>query len=151
MFIHSAMAQDASAPAPTSSTTTSSVGTPAQTPVPAGQPTEGEAMLMNIGMLALLGLMFYLLLIRPQQRRFKEHANMIQSMGVGSKIVTQGGLVGTIDKMISDHEVQIDLGNGVKVTMMRSYIIGKYEDSIPSQSSKVANDDKKAKKDKSSK
>lgn len=148
MFIQSALAQDAGAP--TSTATTSSTGTPASTPA-VGQPSEGEAMLMNIGMLALLGVMFYLLLIRPQQRRFKEHANMIQSMGVGSKIVTQGGLIGVIDKMVSDHEVQIDLGNGVKVTMMRSYIIGKYEDSIPSQSSKIANDDKKAKKDKSSK
>ncbi|OIN87591.1 MAG: preprotein translocase subunit YajC [Alphaproteobacteria bacterium CG1_02_46_17] len=106
--------------------------------------------MMNIGMLLVLGVLFYLLMIRPQQKRFKEHANMLQAMGPGVKIVTQGGLIGTIDKVISDHEIQVDIGNGIKVSMMRSYIIGRYEDNIPS-SSKVANDDKKNKKDKSAK
>ncbi|HNQ92669.1 MAG TPA: preprotein translocase subunit YajC [Alphaproteobacteria bacterium] len=128
--------------------------TTATTAVPAGSPagtapSESETLMMNIGMLVVLGIMFYLLLIRPQQRRFKEHANMLSQLGKGVKIVTQGGLVGTIDKEVSDHEVQVDLGNGVKVNMMRSYIIGKYEDSIPTSS--PANDDKKAKKDKSAK
>lgn len=112
-------------------------------------PSEKEAMIMNIGMLVVLGVMFYLLLIRPQQKRFKEHSSMLKQLGKGAKVVTQGGLVGVIDKDVSDHEVQVDLGNGVKVTMMRSYIIGRYEDSIPS--GKPANDDSKKKKDKSAK
>ncbi|MDD3021348.1 MAG: preprotein translocase subunit YajC [Alphaproteobacteria bacterium] len=132
------------------------ISTTAVTEVPdsggviAPPPSETETFMMNIGMLLVLGVLFYLLMIRPQQKRFKEHANMLQAMGPGVKIVTQGGLIGTIDKVISDHEIQVDIGNGIKVSMMRSYIIGRYEDNIPS-SSKVANDDKKNKKDKSAK
>ncbi len=130
--------------------TTAMTAVPDSSGAGAPPPSETETFMMNIGMLLVLGVLFYLLMIRPQQKRFKEHANMLQAMGPGSKIVTQGGLVGTIDKVISDHEIQVDVGNGVKVTMMRSYIIGRYEDTVPS-SSKVANDDKKNKKDKSAK
>lgn len=111
-------------------------------------PSEKDALMMNIGMIAVLGIMFYLLLIRPQQKRFKEHANMLGGLDKGAKVVTQGGLVGVIEKSISDHEVVVDFGNNVKMNMMRSYILGRYEDSMPSV--KVANDDSK-KKDKSSK
>ncbi|HRK97445.1 MAG: preprotein translocase subunit YajC [Alphaproteobacteria bacterium] len=113
-------------------------------------PNEKETFMMNIGMLLVLAVLFYLLMIRPQQKRFKEHASMLTQLGVGVKIVTQGGLVGVIDKIISDHEVQIDVGNNVRINMMRSYIIGRYEDSFPA-TSKPANDDKKNKKDKATK
>lgn len=120
---------------------------PSSAGAPSQPPGETETFMMNIGMLLVLGLLFYLLMIRPQQKRFKEHSNMLQGLGDGVKIVTQGGLVGTIDKVISDHEVQVDIGNGVKVNMMRSYIIGRYEDAIAS-STRPANDDQKNKKGK---
>ncbi|MFA7275595.1 MAG: preprotein translocase subunit YajC [Pseudobdellovibrionaceae bacterium] len=106
-----------------------------------------DPIIMNVGMILFLAVMFYFLLIRPQQKRFKEHASMINKLDRGSKVVTQGGLVGTIDKVISDHEVQVDFGGGVKINMMRSYIIGRYEDSLP-QNTQPANDTK-SKKDKS--
>lgn len=119
------------------------VTTSTEVPPPADMPSEKDALMANIGMVLVMGVLFYLLLIRPQQKRFKEHATMIQKMDKGSKVVTQGGLVGTIEKIVSDHEVVVDFGNNVKMTMMRSYILGKYEDSIPSL--KVANDTSKAK------
>jgi preprotein translocase subunit YajC len=112
-------------------------------------PSQGDALMMNIGMVLVLGVLFYLLLIRPQQKRFKEHASMINTLDHGTKVVTQGGLVGTIDKVVSDHEVIIDFGNSVKMTMMRSYILGRYEDSLPN-AKKAANDTSKQK-DKNSK
>ncbi len=148
-FINDALANDKAAiPSETpSSPTVAITSTPSDaggTPVPA----PADAVMMNIGMVLVLGVLFYLLLIRPQQKRFKEHADMIGKMDKGSKVVTQGGLVGTIEKIVSDHEVVIDFGNNVKMTMMRSYILGRYEDSMPSL--KVANDDSK-KKDKNSK
>lgn len=104
--------------------------------------------MMNVGMIFVLGILFYVLLIRPQQRRFKEHASMLGGLDKGTKVVTQGGLVGVIDKVVSDHEVVIDFGNNVKMTLMRSYILGRYEDSLPT--AKAANDVSK-KKDKNSK
>lgn len=86
-------------------------------------PVEGapqDALLMNIGMVWLFLVLFYLLLIRPQQKRFKDHAAMINKMDKGTKVVTQGGLVGVIEKVVSDNEVIVDFGNNVKMTMMRS-------------------------------
>lgn len=123
--------------------TSTSTTTPDAMPAP----KTGDALMMNIGMVLVMGIMFYLLLIRPQQKRYKEHNQMLNKLDKGSKVVTQGGLVGTIDKVISDHEVQVDFDNGIKMNMMRSYILGRYEDSVPS---KVANDDSK-KKDKTAK
>lgn len=140
-FISKAIAAEDVAPASTQTSTGTEV--PAKLPAtPAGDP-----LMMNIAMVLVMGIMFYLLLIRPQQKRYKEHNEMLGKLDKGSKVVTQGGLVGVIEKAISDHEVLVDFGNGVKMSVMRSYILGKYEDSIPS---KVANDDSK-KKDKNSK
>lgn len=110
-------------------------------------PSPGEAFAMNMGLITLLVVMFYFLLIRPQQKRFKEHADMLSKLSTGTKIVTQGGLVGTIEREVSEHEVLIDFGNNVRVTTMRSAIMGRYEDALPKV--KAANDDKKNKKEKS--
>lgn len=110
-------------------------------------PQTGDPLMMNIGMILVMGILFYLLLIRPQQKRYKEHNDMLGKLDKGAKVVTQGGLVGTIEKVTNDHEVLVDFDNGIKMSVMRSYILGRYEDSVPS---KVANDDSK-KKDKNAK
>ena len=139
-IIHQALAADTPA-----TTTTATVAVPPNDP--AALPAPKDALLMNIGMVVVLGVLFYLLLIRPQQKRYKEHNDMISKLDKGVKVVTQGGLVGVIEKVVSDYEVVVDFGNGTKMTVMRSYVLGKYEDSLPN---KVANDDSK-KKDKNSK
>lgn len=139
-FFSEAYAADA-----TTATTVAPTGADAPVVTP---PSEGQALMMNIGMILILGVLFYLLMVRPQQKRFKAHAEMLGGLGKGTKILTQGGLVGVIDQIVSDHEVRVDVGNGVKVTLMRSYIVGRYEDNIPSS---AANDDSKTKKDKSAK
>lgn len=143
-FINSAYAADTAPVAPTATTEVPSSNSPQP-----GMPSQGDALIMNVGMVVVLGILFYLLLIRPQQKRFKEHNAMLGLLDKGSKVVTQGGLVGVIEKKISEHEVVVDFGNNVKMTMMRSYILGKYEDNMP-QSKSIANDDSK-KKDKNSK
>lgn len=125
-------------------TTTSTTEVPSG-PVPT-VPTS-DPLIMNIGMVVVMGALFYLLLIRPQQKRYKEHNDMLGKLDKGSKVVTQGGLVGVIEKSISDSEVLVDFGNGIKMSVMRSYILGRYEDSLTSS---VANDASK-KKDKNSK
>lgn len=93
----------------------------------------------NMGLVLILVLMFYVLLIRPQQRRFKEHGQMLSGLKKGDKIITGGGLVGTIDKLIDENEVVIDLGNGLKVTALRSTIQSK---DSPLLSKRPANDQK---------
>ena len=136
MLINSAWA--ASEPATTTATTADPSGKVVPGAVP---PSPGETFAMNMALILLLVAMFYVLLIRPQQKRFKDHASMLSKLEKGTKIVTQGGLVGTIDKEVSEHEVSIDFGNGQKINVMRSAIMGRYEDALPR--AKVANDDKK--------
>jgi len=93
----------------------------------AGAPTAMEAFMMNMGLVAILVALFYLLLIMPQQRRFKEHSAMLSQLDKGDRIVTGGGLVGKVEKVIDDKEILIDLGNGTKVTALRSMIQSKVE------------------------
>lgn len=81
----------------------------------------------NLGLLAVMVVLFYVLLIMPQQKRFKEHAKLLGGLVKGDRVVTGGGLVGTVDKVINDDELMVDLGGGVKVTAMRSSITGKTE------------------------
>jgi preprotein translocase subunit YajC len=104
--------------------------------IAANAPTAGEALVMNLGLVVILVGLFYLLLILPQQRRFKEHSSMLSGLKKGDRVVTGGGLVGKIDKDINDKEVQVDLGNGVKVTALRSSLQGRAE--LPQ--GKAAND-----------
>lgn len=110
---------------------------------PMGAPSATEAFIWNIGLVLVLVLLFYVLLIRPQQKRFKEHAQMLSELKKGDKVVTTGGLVGKIDK-VQDEEMVIDLGNGTKVTVLRNYIQAS-GDQIHQKPANDAGKDKKAK------
>jgi preprotein translocase subunit YajC len=81
----------------------------------------------NIGLILIMVLMFYFLLIRPQQKRFKEHKAMLDALQKGDRVVTAGGLVGVIDALPAEgsDEVVVDLGNGLKVTALRHTIQAK--------------------------
>ncbi len=91
----------------------------------ADTPSAGEAFIWNMGLVLVLVAMFYLLLIRPQQKRFKEHSTMLGALKKGDKVITGGGLIGKVDKLVSDEEVIIDLGGGQKVHALRSTIQSK--------------------------
>lgn len=106
----------------TPTTTTAETAVPGTDPAVAGAPDTGAILMQNVAMIVLLVVMFYFLLIRPQQKRFKEHKEMIDALKKGDKVITGGGLVGRIDTLSSDTEVLVDLGNGVKVTVLRSMI-----------------------------
>ena len=90
-------------------------------------PSAASAFAWNMGLILVLVFMFYILLIRPQQKRFTEHKAMLDQLKKGDKVVTSGGLVGKIDKLQGDDEAVIDLGNNVKVTALRHTISSKVE------------------------
>lgn len=113
----------------------------------AGAPNAGEAFAWNMGLVLVLVVMFYILLIRPQQKRFKEHGNMLSALKKGDKIVTGGGLVGTIEKITDgSDEVVIDLGNAMKVTALRSTISAKDDARLSKPANDAATAQKTAKK-----
>jgi preprotein translocase subunit YajC len=72
--------------------------------------------------LVLIFAVFYFLLIRPQQKKMKQHREMLGQVARGDKIVTNGGLVGTVVKVISDTELQVEIAEGVRVHVMRAMI-----------------------------
>lgn len=116
--------------------------------VGAEAPGAFEAFIWNMGLVGVLVLLFYVLLIAPQQKRFKAHSEMLSALKKGDKVVTGGGLVGKIDTLIDDSEVIVDLGNGLKVTALRSTLQGKNDAVLDKP---AANDAKKADKKKNGK
>lgn len=99
----------------------------AQDAAAAAAPDGAAFAFSNIGLILVMVLMFYFLLIRPQQKRFKEHKAMLDALQKGDRVVTAGGLVGTIDTLPAEgsDEVVVDLGNGLKVTALRHTIQAK--------------------------
>lgn len=82
----------------------------------------GEGGLAFLIPLVLIFIVFYFLLIRPQQKRMKEHQNMVQALRRGDRVVTGGGLIGTVTKVIDDGEIQVEVAEGVRVRVMRQTI-----------------------------
>ena len=64
----------------------------------------------------------YFLLIRPQQKKMKEHQAMVTSLRRGDKIVTAGGMFGKVVKVHDEGEVEVEIADGVKVRMVQSTI-----------------------------
>ena len=78
-----------------------------------------QDILIQIMPLMLIFLVFYFLIIRPQQNKIKEHNAMVNSVKKGDEVVTQGGLIGKISK-VSEHEVTIDFGDNVSINAIKS-------------------------------
>ncbi|MBO9471944.1 preprotein translocase subunit YajC [Shimia sp. R10_1] len=72
--------------------------------------------------LILIFAIMYFLLIRPQQKKVKEHQAMVAGVRRGDQIVTQGGLIGKIAKVKDDNEVEVELAENVKVRVVKSTI-----------------------------
>lgn len=79
------------------------------------------SMLMSIMPFVLIGLVFYFLLIRPQNQRLKEHKAMLASVTRGDTVVTNGGLIGKVTK-VADGELTLDLGGGNKVKVVSTML-----------------------------
>ncbi|MGE0499598.1 MAG: preprotein translocase subunit YajC [Rhizobiaceae bacterium] len=70
----------------------------------------------------LIFVIMYLLIIRPQRAQMKKRTEMLAAVRRGDTVVTGGGLVGKVTKVTDDNELEVDLGNGVKVTAVRATI-----------------------------
>jgi preprotein translocase subunit YajC len=72
--------------------------------------------------LILIFAIMYFLLIRPQQKKIKEHQKMVQALRRGDQIVTQGGLIGKVSKVKDDGELEVEIAEGVKVRVVRNTV-----------------------------
>lgn len=78
--------------------------------------------LSSFAPLLLIFAIMYFLLIRPQQKKVKEHKSMVEALRRGDQVVTQGGLIGKVSKVKDESEVEVELADGVKVRVVRSTI-----------------------------
>jgi len=72
--------------------------------------------------LILIFAIMYFLLIRPQQKKVKDHQKMVEALRRGDQVITQGGLVGKVVKVKEDGEVEVELAENVKVRVIKSTI-----------------------------
>jgi preprotein translocase subunit YajC len=72
--------------------------------------------------LILIFVIFYFFLIRPQQKRVKDHKLMVDSLKRGDEVITSGGIIGIVDRVLEDDRVEINLTDNVKVQIIRSTI-----------------------------
>ncbi|MFA5580482.1 MAG: preprotein translocase subunit YajC [Paracoccaceae bacterium] len=70
--------------------------------------------------LVLIFVIMYFLLIRPQQKRVKQHRAMVDAVRRGDQVVTQGGIVGKVVKVRDDNEVEVEIAEGVKVRVIKA-------------------------------
>ena len=70
--------------------------------------------------LILIFVIFYFFLIRPQQKKVKEHKLMVENLKRGDKVVTSGGIVGTIERVIDNDKVEVVISENVKVEIIKS-------------------------------
>ena len=70
--------------------------------------------------LILIFIIFYFFLIRPQQKKVKDHKNMVENLKRGDKVVTSGGIVGSIERIIDNEKVEVLISNDVKVEIVRT-------------------------------
>ena len=72
--------------------------------------------------LILIFVIFYFFLIRPQQKRVKDHKAMVQSLKRGDEIITSGGIIGVVDRIMEDDRIEVIIGENTKVQIIRSTI-----------------------------
>ncbi len=72
--------------------------------------------------LVLIFVVFYFLLIRPQQKKMKDHREMLTAIRRGDKVITGGGILGTVTKVTDEHELQVEIAEGVRVRVQRQSI-----------------------------
>lgn len=78
--------------------------------------------LMSILPLILIFAVFYFLLIRPQQKKLKEHKTMVDALRRGDRIVTAGGIIGMVTRVGAEEDVTVEIAEGVRVRIVRSTI-----------------------------
>ena len=95
--------------------------------------------------LVLIFVVFYFLLIRPQQKRAKQHREMLGSLRRGDRVITGGGIYGTVTKVVGDGEVEVEIAEAVKVRVARETITGVLSKTEPAKMEKAEKEDKNEK------
>jgi len=103
-----------------------------------------SAVIMQIVPIVLIFAVFYFLLIRPQQKKVKQHRDMVAALRRGDRIVTAGGIIGTVAKVKNETELLVEIAEGVRVTLVRaqvSEVLSKTGPATPTPANKTDNEE----------
>ncbi len=95
-------------------------------------PGSAASTLIGIAPFLLIFAIMYLLMIRPQQKKMKEHRAMIEGLRRGDQVVTSGGLIGKVVK-VADTEIEVELAPNVKVRLVRANVTQVLSKTVPAE------------------
>ncbi len=101
---------------------------------------DNQSTLLQFLPLVLIFVVFYFLLIRPQQKKAKEHRATLDALRRGDRVVTGGGIIGTVVRVDSPDEVSVDIAEGVRVRVVRSTITSVLAKPDPTAAREAARD-----------
>src|SRR5262249_62341547 len=87
-------------------------------------PFGGDNMLVQLLPFVLIFVIMYFLILRPQQKRQKEHQELVKNLRRGDTVITSGGLVGKVTKVVDDDQIEVEISDGVRVRQMRQMVSG---------------------------
>ena len=87
-------------------------------------PFGGDNMLVQLLPFILIFVIMYFLILRPQQKRAKEHQELVKNLRRGDTVITSGGLVGKVTKVVDDDQIEVEIADGVRIRQVRSMITG---------------------------
>ena len=95
---------------------------------PQGNPLSGllggDNMLMQLLPFVLIFVIMYFLILRPQQKRAKEHQELVKNLRRGDTVITSGGLMGKVTKVVDEEQIEVEIADGVRVRQVRSMVSG---------------------------
>src|SRR6266487_5743318 len=87
-------------------------------------PMFGGDMWMQLLPFVLIFVIMYFLILRPQQKRAKEHQELVKNLRRGDTVITSGGLMGKVTKVVDDEQIEVEIADGVRVRQVRSMVSG---------------------------
>jgi preprotein translocase subunit YajC len=82
----------------------------------------GDSMLVQLLPFVLIFVIMYFLILRPQQKRVKAHQELVKNVRRGDTVITSGGLVGKVTKVIDDEQIEVEIADGVRIRQIRGMV-----------------------------
>ena len=83
---------------------------------------DANSMLMSLLPFVLIFVIMYFLILRPQQKKVRDHAELVKNIRRGDTVITNGGLVGKVTKVVDDEQIEVEVGEGVRIRQIRSMV-----------------------------
>ena len=90
----------------------------------ATSPLGSDSLLVTMLPFVLIFVIMYFLILRPQQKRMREHQDLVKNLRRGDTVVTSGGSVGKVTKVVDDEQIEVEIADGVRVRQVRSMVQG---------------------------